>query len=295
MTRAGKKARIENLWGYFFVGPQLAGILAFSILPIIAAVGISFFQWDLLTPPKFVGLENYKYELLNPDFLKALVNTLYYSALTIVPEIVIALLLAVAVNNIKGKVVYRTILFSPVVTSSVAVSVVWAWLYNNRFGLINTVLASIGIAGPNWLTDTGLVLPSIAIMTIWWSAGYDVVLFLAGLQGIPRTYYEAAEIDGASSVRQFFCVTLPLLTPTTFFVVITKIISSFQVFDQTYIMTDGGPAKASYTLVLHVYNEAFTYFKMGNASASAILLFVMILGVTIFQFVYQKKWVNYEM
>ena len=190
--------------------------------------------------------------------------------------------------------IYRVIFFSPAVTSSVAVSMIWMWLFNGEFGLINGVLAQFGIQGPQWLTDTNVVMISIAIMSIWWGAGHNMILFLAGLQGIPNVYYEAAKIDGAARWQQFRNITLPLISPTTFFITIMTIIGSFQVFDQTYIMTNGGPAKASYTMVFHIFDNAFVYFKMGAATTAAVFLFIMILIMTIIQFRFQDKWVYYD-
>lgn len=284
----------EALAGYLFILPQLIGITVFSIIPLIAVFVLTFFDWSIVGIPKFTGFSNYIDQFSSEDMRKALVNTLYYTLLTIPAQLVLALLLAIALNNIRGKVIYRVVYFSPVVTNSVAVCMAWMWLYNGEFGVLNLLLKNIGIQGPNWLVDTQWVMPSIALMSIWWGVGYQMVLFLSGLQGIPSVYYEAARIDGASAFKQFRHITLPMLSSTTFFIVIMAIIGSFQVFDQTFIMTNGGPAKASYCLVLHIYQNAFQFFKMGIATTAAVILFLLILIVTVIQFRMQRKWVYYE-
>lgn len=294
MVKELSRKKREAVAGYLFILPQLVGILVFAIIPVIAVIFLTFFEWSIVGTPKFVGLANYIDQFTSEDMGKALVNTLYYTILVIPVQLFLALLLAIALNNIRGKIIYRLVYFSPVVTNSVAVSMVWMWLYNGEFGILNMLLGLIGIQGPNWIVDTQWVMPSIAAMSIWWGVGYYMVLFLSGLQGIPNVYYEAAKIDGASKVMQFRHITLPMLSSTTFFIVIMAIIGSFQVFDQTFIMTNGGPAKASYTLVLHIYQNAFQFFKMGIATTSAVILFTLILTVTLIQFKFQKKWVYYE-
>lgn len=294
MKKINKAKRSESIAGYLFILPQLIGILIFSIIPVIAVIGLTFFDWNIVGVPHFVGFANYIDQFTSEDMQKALINTLYYIVLVIPAQLIVALLLAMALINIKGKTIYRVIYFAPGITSSVAASVCWMNLYNGDYGAINLFLAKFGIHGPNWLVDTATVMPAIALMSIWWGIGYYMILFLSGLQGIPRSYYEAAQIDGASTIKQFWNITLPMLSPTTFFIVIMAIIGSFQVFDQTFVMTSGGPAKASYTIVMHIYQNAFQYFNMGTASTSAVMLFVVILLVTLVQFRMQKKWVYYE-
>lgn len=285
--------RRSNLWGFLFIGPQLIGLLAFSLIPLIYAFWLSFTSWNGFGGTEFVGLANYTEQFSNPDFWTAMINTVYYMALVVPIGIAIALILAVALNKVKGKEFYRVFFFMPVVTSSVSVGVIFMWILNGDFGILNHLLANIGIAGPHWLTDTKWVIPSIAILSIWWGLGYNMVIFLAGLQGIPRSYYEAAEIDGAGFFQRFRHITLPLLTPTTFFVTIMTIITSFQVFDQAFVMTNGGPAKASYTIVFHIYDQAFVDFTMGKSSAAAMILFVVILIFTLIQFKMSDRWVHY--
>lgn len=284
----------NTMWGYIFLAPQLIGLLAFALIPLGFAFVLSFMKWDGFGEKTFVGLSNFIGQFSNPIFWKALGNTAYYTVLYIPIGITISLVLAIALNKIKGKELYRVFFFMPVITSSVSVGVIWMWILNGDFGILNQALSYIGIAGPQWLTDTKWVMISIAMLSIWWQLGYNMVIFLAGLQGISNSYYEAAEIDGATGFQKFMHITLPLLSPTTFFVTIMSIISSFQVFDQAFVMTNGGPAKSSYTIVYHVYENAFINFRMGESSAAAMILFVIILIFTLIQFRVSKRWVHYE-
>lgn len=281
-------------WGYFFIGPQLIGMIVFSVIPLIFAFALSMMEWDGFGDQRFIGLENYFHLANDSSFIKALLNTAYYSILVIPGGLILALVIALALNKVKGKDFYRLFYFMPVVTSSVSVGVIWTWLLNGDIGLINQLLDMIGIEGPKWLTDRKLVLPSIAGLSIWWGLGTNMVIFLAGLQSIPRSYYEAADIDGASKIQKFRHITFPLLSPTTFFVAIMLVISSFQVFDQSYVMTQGGPGKASYTLVLHIYEMAFRRSAFGPSAAAAVVLFLIILIFTLIQFSVSKRWVHYE-
>ena len=285
----------RRIWGWIFVAPQLSGLLIFAAIPLCMSFGISFHDWDgIASSMKFVGLKNYINQFTDPDFLKALMNTLVYSLIFIPIDMILALALALAVQKIKGKTFYRLFYFMPVVTGSVSVGVIWTWLLNGDFGLVNNILGAFGIEGPQWLTDPKVVLFSIAIVSVWWNVGYNMVLLLAGLQNIPEVYFEAAQIDGANKWQAFRNITIPMLSPTLFFVLIMTIINSFQVFDQAFVMTKGGPMKASYTLVYHVYQNAFVDFKMGRACAASMILFVIILAITLIQMYGSKRWVNYE-
>lgn len=285
----------ESLWGYAFLLPQLVGLVVFALIPLVSVFVLSFTQWDGLSAIQFVGIENFVDQLADADFHTALVNTIYYTSLVVPGGIILSLLVALGVNRVRGKEIYRVIYFMPVIASSVSVSIVWLWLLNSDFGLINTFLHQwFGIKGPQWLTDSRLVIPSISIVSIWWGLGYNMVIFLSGLQSVPATYMEAAQIDGANRFQVFWRITLPLLSPTLFFVTVVSIINSFQVFDQTYVMTGGGPGRASYTLVYHLYNLAFQKFIFGPASAAAVLLFFILLVLTAIQFALQRRWVYYE-
>lgn len=229
-------------------------------------------------------------------FTISLRNNLFYTLVTVPATLIIALLLAVAVNTgIKGTPIFKTVFFFPYITSMVAVGIIWTLLYNPTVGPINSLLRSIGIANPpGWLLSTSSALPAVMIVYIWKMSGYYMIIFLAGLQSIPRHLYEAAEIDGAGKIKKFFKVTLPLLSPTTFMVMILIIINSFQVFDLIQVMTDGGPGRATNVLVYRIYQEGFNYSHFGYASAEAYFLFAVILVVTLIQFWGQKKWVVYQ-
>jgi multiple sugar transport system permease protein len=293
--RPWSRTTTDNLWALLFVGPQLIGLLAFSAIPLLSALYLSLTNWDGFGNQTFVGLDNFVEQIKSPDLHIALWNTLVYTLIAVPGGLILALIVAMALSNIQFKTFYRLLYFMPVVTSSVAVSVIWLYLLNNDFGIINTnVKAWTGIDLPNWLVDSRWVMPSIALIAVWQGLGYSMVIFLAGLANIPVSVKEAAMIDGANKLQVFRHVTLPLLSPTTFFLTITALIGSFQVFDQVFVMTDGGPGKASYTMVFHVYKLGFRDFTFGKSAAAAMILFAIILGVTVFQLYAQKRWVHYE-
>ncbi|WP_130860404.1 carbohydrate ABC transporter permease [Gracilibacillus phocaeensis] len=293
MFHFSRRAR-ENMWAYLFIGPQMIGLTLFIIGPIIFAFAISFTDWDIGSTPTWLGLENYTKQLSDSVFWKVVRNTSVFALINIPLTMIGSLIIALMLNqNIKGKVILRTAYFMPVVTSSVAVALVWTWMYNPDFGLINSSLGFIGIEGPGWLSSLKWALPSIAFMTIWQGIGYNMILFLAGLQGISKQLYEAAIIDGANAWQKFWKITFPLLSPTIFFVLVMLLINSFQIFNEPYMMTKGGPADASNVFVLHIYDKAFQFFQMGEASAIAFILFVIILVFTLLQFKF-SKWVNYD-
>lgn len=293
---SSRRQRHDALWGLFFIGPQLFGLLAFSLFPVVYAFVLSLLQWDGLGARKFIGLANFTWEFQNPDFRGALLHTVIYTLIAVPGSVVFSLCLALGVNRVRGKTIYRTIFFLPTIISSVAVSMVWLWLLNGDFGLINVYLRDwFHLDPPNWLVSTHLVIPVVALVSVWAGVGFNMVIFLAGLQGIPATYLEAAQIDGASKARIFFDVTLPLLSPTTFFVTIISIIASFQVFDLVYVMTGGGPGTASSTIVFHIYRTAFVDFTFGRSAAEAVVLFFIIMIVTLVQFWGQRHWVHYDL
>ena len=284
----------ETAWAYLFIAPQILGLLAFAVFPTLAVIVLSFTQWDLIHPMQWVGLSNYHRQFSDPLFWQSLLQTLYFTVVSIPLTMVIALLAALALNRkIALRAWYRAAFFMPVVTSTVAVAIVWSWLFNPDYGLINSLLSDIGINGPSWLSDLNWAMPSIIIVSVWQSFGYSMVIFLAGLQGIPAHLYEAAQIDGAGRRQQLLYVTLPMLSPTTFFLLVTGLISSFQVFNQIYVMTQGGPADVTRVLVYQIYELAFQLFKFGDASVVTIVLFAIILAVTLIQFRF-ARWVTYE-
>jgi multiple sugar transport system permease protein len=280
----------DSTWSFILLLPNIIVFLVFSLIPLIATFFISFNDWDLLTPMQWVGLANYK-ELFKDDiFLKSLWNTIYFTIGSVPIGIIISLFLAVAINQrIKGIKIFRTAFFLPVIASWVAVGLMWMWMYDKQFGLLNYFFDLIGIQGPPWLSSIKWAMPSIIITSIWKGLGFNMMLFLSGLQGIPESYYEAADIDGARWFGKFAHITIPCLSHTTLFVTIISIINSFQAFDLVYLMTFGGPARATSVLVFYLYQSAFRYFRMGYASAIAYIIFFMILIFSIIQFQLQKK------
>ena len=286
----------ENLYGLAFVGPLIIGLIVFTYGPVIYSAWLSLNEGDYLRPPVFVGVANYTRALQDELVGRALINTAYYVIVTVPVGIALALMLATAMNQkLRGIVFYRSIYFLPTITSAVAISLMWAWMYNPQFGLINVALKTIGIKGPKWLASPDWAMPAIMIMAIWRGLGYNMLLFLAGLQSIPKELMEAAEIDGANAVQRFFRITLPLLSPTTFMLVVLSIIGGFQVFEYSYVMTQGGPLYSTLTAVLMIYQKGFETFEMGYASALAYLLFAIILVLTIIQFRMQSRWVHYDL
>jgi multiple sugar transport system permease protein len=285
----------EALWGYFFILPQMIGLLAFALLPLVVVFYLSLNSWDGLGPIQFVGLQNFIDQITGDDLHTALLNTLLYTVIVVPGGLILALLVAMGLDKVRGKDVYRVLYFMPVVTGPVAIAVMWAWLLNSDYGLLNTLLHNwFHIQGPGWLTDSHLVIPSIAMVSIWSNLGFNMIIFLAGLQGIPATYSEAARIDGANRFQLFWNVTLPLLTPTIFFATVISVINSFQGFDLIYVLTGGGPGKDSYTIVYHIFHLAFEVSNFGPASAVAVMLFAILLSLTLLQFQFQRRWVHYE-
>lgn len=286
----------DAFWGYLFIAPSMLGVLMFTLFPVLAALGISFSEWNLITPPRFVGLEGYRALLSDPVFGKVLLNTLYYTAGSVPLNLILALALALALNQkIRGIAVYRTAYFMPVVSSMVAVGLIWAWLYDTDYGLINALLAKLGLPPVAWLTSTEWAMPAVILTSVWKSLGFNMVIFLAALQDVPEGLYEAARIDGAGAWRLFRHITLPLISPAVFFVVVMGIIGSFQAFDQVYVMTEGGPARATTVIVYYIWQNAFKFFKMGYASAMAYVLFLVVLLATLAQWQVRRRWVFGEM
>lgn len=300
------RGRFREFWGnnrmreaveaYILILPMIVGLIIFTAGPVFASLYFSFTRWNLLSSPKWQGLDNYIELFTNdPLFWTTIKNTAYYVLGTVPTGTVLALLLAIALNQkIRMLAVFRTIYFLPVVSSVVAISVLWLWLYQADFGLINEFLRFLGFRGVRWLSSTTWAMPAIIIMSIWHGLGYNIVIFIAGLQGIPQDYYEAATVDGASSWRKFLNITIPLISPVSFFVIALSIINSFQVFAQAYVMTQGGPVNATKTIVYYLYQQGFMHFHMGYASALAYVLFIIIVALTLFQFWFQRRWVHYE-
>lgn len=298
-----RRYRPDQQWeAYLFLLPSLAGFLAFVALPVVAALVLSFFNWNLLTPPEFVGTANYA-QLLTQDsvFRKVLGNTLYFTV-TIVPlQLLFGLVLAVALNQaIRGVEVYRLIYFMPVVTTIVAAALVFQWMFNRDFGVFSAAIWRLGeltglpLQPPDWLNSTKWAKPAVVILTLWKNTGFTMVIYLAGLQAIPRELYDAAKVDGASPWQRFRYVTIPMVSPTTFFLLIIQMIGAFQLFSEAFVMTRGGPAQATLTIVYYIYQNAFEFARMGKASAIAWVLFALIFAFTLLQTRLQRHWVHYE-
>ncbi|HZQ99341.1 MAG TPA: sugar ABC transporter permease [Chloroflexota bacterium] len=291
----GKMARREALWFYFLVSPWLVHFLVLSLGPIVASAVLSLTQYDIVNPPLFLGLANYRRMLVDdPLFLQSLKVTTIWVAAGLPLRLVVALLLAVLLNQrLPGVGVFRTLYYLPSVISGVAAAVVWMWLLQPQFGLLNYALRVVGLPTPDWLSSPSWALPGLIVMSLW-STGATMVIFLAGLQGIPSELYEAAAIDGAGRVRQFSAITVPMITPVILFNLIVGIISSFQVFTQAFIMTNGGPSNATLFYVLYLYRVAFQYSQMGYASAMAWVLFLIVLVLSLLVFRSSDRWVHYE-
>lgn len=288
--------------GYLFIAPWLLGFFLLTAGPMVASLYISTTSWSMLSPPVSVGLANYERILTDdPFFLKSLQNTLYYVVFSVPLGIVIALLLALLLHQrARGMGVFRTSFFLPSITNMVAVSMLWLWVFNPEFGLLNWFLRLFGVEGPFWLQSEVWAKPALILMSLW-GVGGTMIIFLAALQGIPQELYEAAELDGAGPSRRFFHITLPMISPAMLFNIIIGIIGSFQVFTQAYVMTgtaqpgsEGGPNNATLFVVLYLYKKAFQEFRMGYASALAWILFCIILAATIVQMRLSRRWVHYE-
>jgi multiple sugar transport system permease protein len=288
-------SRQENLEGWLFVFPLMLGLVVFVVLPTFGSFLMSLYKWDIVSPAQWIGGGNYE-RIFTQDhvFGTVLVNTIYYAVLTIPLSMVGGLILAMLVNQqLPGSILFRSLFFFPVVTSDVAIAVVWSWMFSAQFGLINNVMESVGLPALKWLGSTVWAMPAVAIVSIWFRVGYNMILYLAGLQGVPEQLYEVASIDGASAWAKFYHVTLPLLTPTTFFVLVTSVINSFQIFGLIYIMTEGGPGYATSVYVYYLYQTGFRFFRMGYASALSVILFAIVALVTLVQWRMSKKWVFY--
>jgi multiple sugar transport system permease protein len=283
-------------FGYIYGGPVIVAFLLFNLYPMALGLYLSFTDWNILSPPVWSGLKNYNTMLVgDPLVWQSLWQTLYYALASVTGTTVVSLLLALALNQrLRSIGIYRTFFFLPAVTSLIAIAMVWRWLYNSEYGLLNGLLNLFGVPALNWLGDDTLAMPAVIFMSVWRSAGFNTVLFLAGLQGVPQEYYEAAQIDGANGWRRFLHITVPLVSPTTFFVVVNGLIGSWQVFDQVYILTRGGPHLTTVTVVYLIYSNGFEWFKTGYAAALAYGLFLIIMAFTAVQFLLQKRWVFYS-
>jgi len=287
---------VDNIDGWLFILPAVLGALAFNFFPIVLSFVASFTRWDAITAPEFIGVQNYVTMFTKDSFFRLTFrNTLFYVFGKIPFTVSIALLLALLTKQPRpGIKFFRTAFYTPVVTTTIAIGIVWTWILSGQFGVLNFFLGQVGIDGPEWLADPSWAMIGIIIVSIWHDVGYPMVIYLAALQGIPTSLYEAAEIDGASVWQRTRHITIPLISPATFFIVILQFISSFQIFGLIFIMTGGGPANSTNVFIYYLYQNAFAWWKMGYASALAWLLFIVIGAITLFQWRMQKRWVFYS-
>ena len=293
----------EHLEGYLFISPWILGMVLFALGPILASFGLAFTRWNLFTEPEYVGWANFQKLAHDPLFYKSVFNTIYYTVFAVPLGLVLALGLAMLVNHrLRGINFFRTAFFLPNVVAGIAMLLLWKWLFDPNFGLINlfldwtglmAVFEWIGIGRPQWISSRAGAMPGMIFMSIW-GLGGSMMIFLAGLQNIPRELIEAAELDGAGPWKRFRYVTLPLLTPTIFFLTMVGVIASLQIFNQAYVMTQGGPAHATLFYVLYLFQTAFERFQMGYACAMALVLFIITLIVSLIQLAMGKKWVHYQ-
>lgn len=278
-----------------FLLPSLVGIVAFLLIPVVIVLVLSFFRWNFLTPPRWAGFANYVTMTKDDHVFHALAVTAYYVLWNIPIQTVVALGLAIMLNRkLPGLGIFRALYVLPYMSTPVAMAVVWSWMFNGQSGLINHLLLTVGVHGPDWLGSTSTALPVVAMVSNWQYAGYNMLFFLAGMQTIPASLYEAASIDGAGALKRFSRITLPLLNSTMLFVLVTDVIGSFQIFDTVYVMTQGGPGSATDVINYQIYSTAFQNFDVGSASAMSLLLFGVILVVTFIQFRFFRNRTTYE-
>jgi multiple sugar transport system permease protein len=284
----------ENLEAYVLIGPWLVGLIVLTAGPMLGSALLAFSEWNLLTPPKLIGTANFSEMAADDLFWKSLYNTAYYTFIGVPLQLVVALLAAMAVN-VKLRFVnfYRTMLYLPSITPSVASALLWLWIFNPDFGIANALLDIVGLPKSTWIYDPQMAKPSFILMSLW-GIGPQMIIFLAGLQNVPDSLHEAAAIDGANVLQRFRHITLPMLSPVIFYSVIVGIIGSFQVFNAAFVMTQGGPGNATLFYVLYLYRKAWESLAMGYASALAWVLFLIVLLLTVVQFRMASRWVYYE-
>lgn len=285
-----KKRNRDAMWAVVFLAPAVIGLCVFTIYPLIESLIISFTSWDLFTDKVFVGFKNYIDFFHDATGLKVFRNTIFFTFVAVPIQVVISFFLAVALNQkIRGMRFFRGAYFLPSIASMVSISIVWQWLFNTDFGIINYVIKALGGTGLNWLTNAKYSIWTIIIVSCWKGTGYNMMIFLAGLQAIPSTNYEAAELDGCTGLSRLFRIVVPLIKPSTLYVCITCVINSMQVFDQVMIITGGGPARSSSVLVQYLYENAFDYYKMGYASAIGWIMAVFIFILSAIQFKFMNS------
>jgi ABC-type sugar transport system permease subunit len=288
--------RREWLLFLLLVGPNLVLFFVFTYWPLLYNGYLSFVRWDMLAPVKlWVGLDNYRYLFTSPAFGRIMLNTLVFTLASVGLTCTLGLLMALLLNQpLRGRNSVRSIVFSPVMLSGAAIGLVWIYIFDPRYGLLDVFIRAVGLTSPNWLLDTAWAMPAVIIVYVWKNVGYAVVIYLAGLQAIPRELYEAALVDGASAWARFRTVTLPGLSPVVFFLVLTTILAGFQAFDVIKVMTNGGPVNATTTLVYYLYEEGFVGFNAGRAGVAAVVLFIAMLAITLVQMRYTERSVHYS-
>ncbi|MFI6395898.1 carbohydrate ABC transporter permease [Nonomuraea sp. NPDC050547] len=295
--RRGKARRgWRSLHPYVFVAPSLFGVVAFLLLPVLIVFGLSLFDWELLSEPVFVGLDNYVAMAADGTVWSSLGVTVLYVLLCIPLQTVLALALAMLVNQkLRGIKFFRALFVIPWIATPMVLGLVWSWIFDPRDGAINRFLEVFGVTGPAWLSETSLALPAVALVSVWQNTGYNMLFFLAGLQGIPQELHDASSVDGATPRQRFFRVTLPLLNPTMFFVMVTNMIGAFQAFDTIYSMTAGGPSESTTVFNYKIFHTAFREFDFGYAATLSMLLFLIILLVTTAQIRFFSKRTTYDL
>ena len=295
--RLYSKKKIDAVSGYLFLLPALLAFLLFIGAPMVITIVLSFFDYNMLQGSEWINFDNYIEFFKNPTSWQIIWNTFKLTLILVALHIVIALLLAFVIYKEKRgpvKYVYRTAVYLPSILTTASVAIAWNYMFNYDFGVFNWLLSQLGISGVKWLTSSSGVIVAICLFSLWKFVGTPFLYYLIGLQGIPDGYYEAAQIDGANKIQTFFHITLPMLTPTLFFVITITTINTFQIFDEPYIITNGGPGNASRTLALHVYEKAFKAYEMGYASSVSVVLFIIVLVITIILYSTQNKWVTYD-
>lgn len=289
-------ALIEELWGYLFISPWLLGFLIFTIGPMVVSLYWGFTKYEFPLPPRWIGLQNYAQAFTKDElFPRALWNTAYYVLFSVPLGLAASLLLALLLDRkIAGRALWRTVYYVPSIVPAVVTAFLFGYLFQPDYGLVNALLAKFGIKGPGWFNSVQWVKPTFILLALWGAGGATMIIFLAGLQNIPTELYEAADVDGAGRLSKFWNITIPMLSPTIFFNLVTGIIAAFKIFTTAYVATGGGPYYASYFYVLHLFNNFFKYLNMGYASALAWILFVIIMVFTLIQIRFARRWVYYE-
>ncbi len=297
METLKKARRSEWIWGYTLLGPSLLLFLTFVAGPILSSFILSFHSWNMLSSPDFVGGDNYRMLTEDSRLLRVLGNTFYFAAASVVAKMVIGVVIAQMVNSIRSKTmtsILESVYFFPILLPLSVIAMVWGLMFNTDFGVVNALLQSIGLSKVPWFTDMRWAMRSIILLDIWKGLGFYFIIFLVALRNVPKDFHEAAEIDGASYWMKFWRISLPIISPSSFFLLITGVIGSLQIFDSAYILTRGGPGDATRTFVLYLWETAFQKLDMGYGTALAVLLFIIVLIITLLQFLLGRRWVHYD-